>query len=249
MEQETERRVLRLAHCSDVHLDTDYHGGVGDISLRDQYRAVFADLLNRIRKQIPDLLLLPGDLFDSNRASADTVTWAADQLASLRCPVVMIPGNHDCLEEGSVFHRFDFRRARNVVFLGALEGERRDVEGLGVSVWGKGMVSHQPEFFPLAGMAAPRPGRWNLALGHGIYVGAQGNGYRSSPVRAAEIAASGYDYIALGHHHAQLDVTQGWTAARYCGAPVPIASDRRGTYLMAELESGLPARVTLHELD
>lgn len=243
------RRPLRLAHCSDIHLDTDYHGGASNGSLRDHYRAVFAALLTRIRAEAPGLLVLPGDLFDSNRASADTVAWAAEQLAALPFPVVMIPGNHDCLEEGSVFHRFDFARAPNVVFLGAPEGERRELDALGVTAWGRGMVSHHPDYLPLAGIPAPRDGRWNLALGHGIFVGAQGNGYRSSPVRSADIAASGYDYIALGHHHARLDVTQGATAAHYCGAPVPISPDRKGTFLMVTLEPGQAARVTLHELD
>jgi DNA repair exonuclease SbcCD nuclease subunit len=242
-------RPLRIAHCSDIHLDTDYHGGQGNLALRDAYRGIFADLLARIRGHAPDVLALPGDLFDSNRASAGTVLWAAEQLAALPFPVVMIPGNHDCLEEGAVFGRFDFGGAPNVHFLGAPEGERRRLPGLALSVWGRGMVTHQPEFRPLAGLPAPEPERWNLALGHGIFVRERGDGYRSSPVRAEEIAASGYDYVALGHHHALLDVSRGETAAYYSGAPVPISPERKGTYLIVELASGSPARVTVHALE
>jgi DNA repair exonuclease SbcCD nuclease subunit len=111
------------------------------------------------------------------------------------------------------------------------------------------MVQHHPDFLPLAGLPPPEPGRWNLALGHGIFVGAQGPGHRSSPIRAGQIAASGYDYIALGHHHAWLDVSQGQTRAFFSGAPVPIAPDRKGTYLLVDLAQGALARVTVHALD
>ena len=96
------RPTLRIAHCSDIHLDTDYHGGDVNLSLRDYYRGVFDRLLNAIGEHDPQLLLLPGDLFDSNRASADTVEWAGARLEALPFPVVMIPGNHDCLEEGAI---------------------------------------------------------------------------------------------------------------------------------------------------
>ena len=243
------KRPLRLVHASDVHLDTDYYGGPENLALRDYHRGVFATLLRRIEAEQPQLMLLPGDLFDSNRASADTIAWAMEQLARLPFPVLMIPGNHDCLEPGAIFHRHDFGALPNVQMLLAAEGEERALEALGVRVWGKGMVEHSTEFRPLAGLPEPDPARWNLAMGHGIYVGRDGFSFRSSPVEARQIARSGYDYIALGHHHALLDVSANGTAAYYSGAPVPISPDRAGTYLVIELAEGQPAAVQVRHLD
>jgi len=172
-----------------------------------------------------------------------------ERLGGLPFPVLMIPGNHDCLEEGAIYLRYDFNAIPNVQMLTEGEGEQREVPGLDAVVWGKGMVEHSTEFRPLAGLPEPDPGRWNLAMGHGIYVGRDGFTFRSSPVEARQIARSGYDYIALGHHHALLDVSANGTAAYYSGAPVPISPDRAGTYLVIELAPDQPATVHVRELN
>jgi DNA repair exonuclease SbcCD nuclease subunit len=240
---------LRIAHASDVHLDTDYFGGEANLASRDYCRQVFGSLLERVAAEKPDVLALPGDLFDSNRASEETIRWAMETLAGLPFPVVMIPGNHDCLEVGAIFLRHDFSALPNVEMLLDPDGEERDFPDLQLSVWGKGMEDHNPDYRPLEGLSAPRAERWNLALGHGIYVGREGNRYRSSPVEARQIADSGYDYIALGHHHALLDVSHNGTSAYYSGAPIPISKDVQGTFVLVQLEQGKPPQVTIHKLD
>lgn len=239
---------LRIVHASDIHLDTDYYGGAENAGSRDYCRTVFADLLRRTEEEAPHLMLLPGDLFDSNRASAETIEWAMERLGALPFPVLMIPGNHDCLEEGAIYHRYDFDAIANVQMLSAAAGEQRELPDLHAVVWGKGMVEHSTEFRPLEGLPTPDPARWNLAMGHGIYVGRDGFSFRSSPIEARQIARSGYDYVALGHHHALLDVSGGETAAYYCGAPVPISPDRPGTYLVIDLQPEQPAAVQVREL-
>lgn len=242
------RRTLKIAHASDVHLDTDFYEGGENLSQRDYHRGVFRALLDRILAQQPHLMLLAGDLFDSNRASLATILWAMEQLAALPFPVIMIPGNHDALEPDAIFLRHDFGRIPNVRMLTAAEGESHDLPELEATAWGKGMVEHTPEYSPLGGLPAPRPDRWNLGLGHGIYVGRDGFTFRSSPVEARQIEASGLDYIALGHHHALLNVSAKATAAYYSGSPVPITKSGQGTFLLITLEDGKPAIVAVHKL-
>jgi DNA repair exonuclease SbcCD nuclease subunit len=242
------RRPLKIAHGSDVHLDSDFYEGGENTAIRDYHRGIFHALLERVRAQAPHLMLLPGDLFDSNRASQGTVLWAMEQLAALPFPVILIPGNHDAMEPDAIFQRHDFGRIGNVRLLTAAEGERVEMPELHVSAWGKGMVEHTPEYSPLGGLPAPAAERWNLALGHGIYVGKEGFTYRSSPVEARQIEISGYDYIALGHHHALLNVSAKGTAAYYSGSPVPISKSSQGTFLMVTLEEGRPATVEIHKL-
>lgn len=243
------KKPLRLAHASDIHLDTDYHGGETNRASRDLCRRVFRETLDRIVAEHPALMLLPGDLFDSNRPSAETVQWCMEALAGLPFPVAIIPGNHDCLAPEGIFRRHDFSALPNVEMLTDPEGETRVLEPLQVFLWGKGMVDHAPEFRPLEGMPAPTPDCWNLALGHGIFVGRGANRFRSSPIETRQIEASGYDYIALGHHHALLDVSGNGTAAWYCGAPTPISDDAKGTFVTVELAEGRPAQVAVHTLD
>ena len=61
-------------------------------------------------------MLLAGDLFDSNKASTETITWAMQRLEALPFPVAMIPGNHDCMLPGSIYARFDFDSLKNTHF-------------------------------------------------------------------------------------------------------------------------------------
>lgn len=243
------KNSLRIAHTSDIHLDTDYYGGETNIASKDYCRSVFRALLDRIVALKPHLLLLPGDLFDSNRSCEETILWAMKSLAELPFPVVMIPGNHDNLEPDGIYRRFDFSELPNVSMLTAAEGEGVELAELQATVWGRGMKDHMPQFRPLEGLPPPREGWWNLALGHGIFVGRGENRFRSSPVETGQIEASRYDYIALGHHHALLNVSANGTAAYYSGAPIPISDESQGTFLMVELEEGDLPRVTLHTLD
>ena len=229
---------LRLVHASDIHLDTDYYGGEENIASRDFGRDLMTRLLERTVSLSPDLFLLAGDLFDTNRASDDTVRWCMARLAELPFPVVMIPGNHDCMDGAGIYQRYDFAAIPNVSVLTHHTGETVTLDVPQVRVWGKGMVDHSPAFHPLADMPAVDPARWNIAMGHGIYVARGGDTHRSSPVSAEHIADSGYDYVALGHHHALLDVSENGTAAFYCGAPVPISRDDQGTFLLVELAQG-----------
>jgi DNA repair exonuclease SbcCD nuclease subunit len=240
--------ALRVAHASDIHLDTDYFGGDHNIQSRDFCRRIFRNQLNMLVGLKPDLMLLPGDLFDSNRASPETIVWAMEQIGGLPFPVIMIPGNHDCLaDDNAIFRRYDFAKIKNVEMLLALGGESRMLNDFGVFVWGKGMDAHTPEFRPLDDLPAPKPEVWNLALGHGIYVGEDVASYRSSPVESRQIEASGYDYIALGHHHALLDVTNA-TTAFYCGAPIPISRENPGTFVSIEFKDGVKPAVSIHKV-
>jgi len=241
--------TLKLAHASDVHLDSDYYGGEKNIASRDACRKVFDDLLGRIVADQPDLFLLPGDLFDSNRPSEETIHWAMEKLGGLPFPVVMIPGNHDCLDPAGVYLNYDFNQIPNVTILLELEGQILRFEELQVNIWGRGMRDHTPDFRPLDGIPAPAAGHWNIGMGHGIYVGKHGAGFRSSPIEASQISESEFDYIALGHHHVLLNVSQNGTAAYYCGSPSPISDGSHGTWLSIQLEESEPPLVTINNLD
>ncbi|MCG3188072.1 MAG: 3',5'-cyclic adenosine monophosphate phosphodiesterase CpdA [Rhodocyclaceae bacterium] len=242
------RPKIRLAHASDIHLDTDYYGGEHRLDRRDRCRRVFRLLLDEVIAQTPDALLIAGDLFDSNRASDDTILWAMEALGGLPFPVLMIPGNHDCLEGNGIYRRHDFNRIANVQMIMTAEGETVELPELKLSAWGKGMVVHSPAFSPLADMPPVREGWWNLALGHGIYVDGAHHSYRSSQIRSEQIGTSGRDYIALGHHHGLQDVSDAETAACYSGSPEPVADDA-GTFVTVDLEHGVDTRVLIHRID
>ena len=217
-------------HCSDIHLDSDRGSPQ---HYRDGLEAVLKAGLNAGA----ELTLLAGDLFDTNQATEDTIEWAKRLFASHHHPIVMIPGNHDCLATDGIFLRHDFDAVENVEMLQSPDGEQRVLAALNVAVWGKGMVDHHPEYLPLAD-TIPRPAgvHWYLGLGHGIYVPDGEHTGRSSPVHQQQIAASPFDYIALGHHHAAMEVHAGDTAAAFSGSPTD-SIGRGATYALVDLHT------------
>ncbi len=239
---------LRIAHCSDIHLDGDGHRHSAGADARASLRGAFDGVLATMRGHAPDLLLLAGDLFDANDATAETIEWAMETLGRQPFPVAMIPGNHDCMTEDAIYRRYDFNRIPNVTMLAGPEGEVARIAALDVAVWGKGMVEHAPAFRPLSGCPdRPDDCRWFLGLGHGIFVPHGEDTNRSSPIHMREIEESPCDYLALGHHHAALELVNDRAMAAYSGSPTDDVG-RGATYVVVDLVAGGPPALTVHTI-
>ena len=244
------RRPLRVLHTADVHLDSDGYGNAGELAAhRERGRRVLQRIVDRVLTDEVDLLLIAGDLFDHNRVPDETVAFVRTELHRLRQPVVILPGNHDCLRANAIYDRHDFTAgASRVHVIRQLNGETIELPEIDVVVWGRAMEEHEPEFSPLAHIPGRDDRRWCLAMGHGFFYEARQRPERSSPIFADEVRDTGWDYIALGHHHVQTDVSQGSVAAYYAGAPVfeGEGEHREGTVLRIDfsVEDGIRVRST-----
>ncbi len=208
-------RELTLLHTSDVHLDDRV-----DETRPSTGQLGFMSVIDKALELDVDMLLLAGDLFDHNRVKEACLGFASEQLARLSCPVVMITGNHDCLASYSIYHKYDPCEAgSHIHFIRDLDGTTLDFPDLGLRVWGKSMFDHHPENKPLAGLPAERRDDfWMLGMAHGYLVD-RGATMFSSLITPEEIAASGLDYLAMGHVHVYQSVVHGDTCAAYCGSP------------------------------
>lgn len=190
--------------------------------MRAQVREAFSEVISIANARAADLTLIVGDLFDSARVSEEALAFALADIARARMPVVMIPGNHDAHDERSIYAALPQETLpRNLHLILEEEGRLLHFRDLAARVWGRAMVEHTPNNRPLAGIPPREPGQWNIALAHG-YLLEEGDYSRSSPITPEEIAASAYDYIALGHVHVFSDVSRGTTRAFYCGTPAPL---------------------------
>ena len=215
------RRPLRVLHTADVHLDSDGYGNAAQQAAhRARDQQIFRRIVDHALAEDVDLLLIAGDLFDHNRVPDETVEFVRAELGRLRQPVVILPGNHDCLRTKAIYDRHDFSAgASHVRVIRRLDGETIELPDLDAVVWGRAMEEHEPGFSPLAGLPARDDRRWCLAMGHGFFYDERQRPDRSSPIFAEEIRDAGWDYVALGHHHVRTDVSQGRVAAHYPGAP------------------------------
>ncbi len=237
---------LRILHTSDVHLETDTFGGSasGD-RLRNEVRRAFARVIDIANEREVDLLLVVGDLFDSSRVSDEALAFAFDHIARARMPVVMIPGNHDAHDERSIYSPLPpSALPRNLHLILEPEGRLIEFADIKARVWGRALVEHSPEYRPLMGIPEPAPAMWNIGMAHGFFTEEALDFPRSSPITPGDIAASAYDYIALGHVHMFSDVSQGSTRALYCGTPAPLyASEDAGFVAHIVCAPGEPVRI------
>jgi DNA repair exonuclease SbcCD nuclease subunit len=197
-----------VLHTADLHID-EGHAPI----------AAMAAVIDIALAERVDLVLIAGDTFDHERVSDRAARLVIAQLARLTQPVVIIPGNHDCVDAMSIYQRVDLSEAGpHVHFIGDPVGAEVVFEELSVAVWGRGIEMHTPENRPLAGYRPADPRYWRIALVHGFYVPAGESSHRSSQIHEEEIAALECDYLALGHVHRFWDVSAGPVIASYPGS-------------------------------
>jgi exonuclease SbcD len=239
------KKALRLLHTADVHLESDSFG-MGETAqrLRLAVRQNFSEVITIANQGQVDLVLIVGDLFDSGRVSEEVLAFAMGEIARATMPVVMIPGNHDAHDERSIYARTSPGAfPDNLHLILEPEGRQIDFPELSARIWGRALVEHSPEYRPLLGVPPASPSVWNIAMAHGLFTESN-EAVRSSPITAEDIAATEYDYIALGHIHVFSDVSQGSTRAFYCGTPGPLySSTETGWVAHITCEPEQPVRV------
>ena len=210
-----------MFHTADVHLGSDGYGDAAQQAAHDErHRHAFRRIVDIALADDVDLVLIAGDLFDHNRVPDELVAFVQAELARLRQPVVILPGNHDALYANALHDRHDLGAGTSHVrVIRRLDGETVELPELDAVVWGRAMEEHTPDFQPLANLPGRDGRRWHLAMAHGFFFADRQRPDRSSPIFADEIRDAGWDYLALGHQHVQMDVSQGGVTAYYSGAP------------------------------
>lgn len=234
-------RPLKITHTSDVHLNDESEG----YKVRD----AFSQVVDTVLETESDLFLIAGDLFDHNEIERDTVEFVYEELARVRCPTVMIVGNHDVWDERSIVKRMDFRKAGpHVTLLNDAQGAQVTLPELHATVWGRCMLDHDRTNRPMAG-APPRVGDyWHIGMAHGLY-NDEPDCDRSSLITPEEVEASGFDYLALGHVHAHRQMRHGNTLACYPGVcAAHIGTIATGCVALITLTPGKGAKAVAHTL-
>jgi DNA repair exonuclease SbcCD nuclease subunit len=209
-------RDIVLVHSSDLHVDDDriaaMHGGDGAAGLRG--------VIETARDVGADIVLLAGDTFDNHQVTSATIDRAGALLADAGMPVVILPGNHDPATPDSVWLRGRFDEIGNVAILGITNQRTVAFPALDLEVWGNAHRDYH-DMMPLRD-PPPRAASWQVALGHGHYEPPEtwANPLRPSwLISDAMIAATGADYVALGHWDRAAQVGCGAVPAYYSGAP------------------------------
>jgi DNA repair exonuclease SbcCD nuclease subunit len=233
-------RDIVVVHSSDLHMDHDYtarlHGGDGTAGL--------ACVLRVARAAAADVVVLAGDTFDSHRLPGDLLARAARIISAAAIPVVLLPGNHDPAVADAVYHHCALALVENLHVLGVTHGEAVVLADLGLEIWGRPHRDYG-DMIPFEAQR-PRSTPWQIAVAHGHYVPIPDRTTRLRPswlIGDEELAATGADYVALGHWSRAARVGNG-VPAYYSGSP-----EYAGTVNLVRLRAGGGVAVTLAELD
>jgi len=215
--------MIRLIHTADVHIGRPFRflGEFGR-TVRAQIRETFARVLALARDRRANVVLAPGDIFDSHRPDGSDVRFVLDQIRRIRpIPVCVLPGTHDLLAPDSIYrtlrdrpenlHLFDGEDAQTVLF-----------QDIGLAVHARANRSKRGGVPPLEAIRPHPQARHNVAMAHasiplGHLTGDPDHDYF---VSETEIRAAGVQYCALGHWHKVAEYFPGNPfRAWYCGSP------------------------------
>ncbi len=225
--------MIKIIHGADFHLDSPFSGLTPEraVQRRGEQRELLDALARLAWEKRADLVLLSGDLLDSEHVYRETAQALRSALGSLPCPVFIAPGNHDFYGPRSVWSALDW--PDNVHIFDAPEW----VDLPGCSLWGRAFTDAHQESCPLEGLSVPDDGKLHIACLHGDVGGTGGYG----PISVMDIAASGLDYLALGHVHQTSGLQRsGNTFWAYPGCPEGRGFDELGDkgVLYVEAEPG-----------
>lgn len=222
---------VKIVHCADIHLDSAFTGIQDKAAIRkDELRETLNNIINITISEEAKILLISGDLFDSNNVSSETVAFIKSAFNKIpNVKIFISPGNHDPIHQDSCYLTEEW--PENVcIFTGNIE--HVDLEDLGVRVHGMGftlpyLTNNALNNFSVNSLNDSND-YINIMVMHGDVVGT-GASSDYNPISIDSISNSGLDYLALGHKHDYSTIHRaGNTFYAYPGDPEGRGFDETG---------------------
>ncbi|GAA2730832.1 exonuclease SbcCD subunit D [Pedococcus aerophilus] len=237
---------MRLLHTSDWHLGRSFH----QVGLLDAQAQYLDHLVETVRSESVDAVLVSGDVYDRAMPAPDTVALLSEtvtRLVAAGTVVVLSSGNHDSAIRLGFASELLARTGLHI---------RSSLDSIGTPVMVGDVAVHPLPYLEPAVAADPlgtterthagvlgaamarvnadrvaRGGR-SVVMGHAFVTG----GATSDSERDISVGGvgavhprtfAGHDYVALGHLHGRQQVSD---TVRYSGSPVPLSfSEHRQT--------------------
>ncbi len=216
---------VKILHCADIHIGAAESslGTLAD-SRRAETLIAFEKIISLAKEECVNILLIAGDLFNSNNIESSFVDRVFECFKSIPdVKVVYSAGNHDPLNAESPFKKY--KLPQNLFVLDTKDCFV-EFDDLNTRVYGKSfkeVYMQGVERFSLD----TDDNFINLMCIHGDLRSDLGSDYNS--ITSDFIKSSGMDYIALGHVHKRTDIGKiGNSYIAYCGCPEGQGFDELG---------------------
>lgn len=188
--------MIKFLHAADLHLDASFTalGKEQAVLRRREQRDAVRRLIDICNEQQCDLLLLAGDLLDGGRAFPETLECLRESFAACRAEIFVAPGNHDPFTPGCAYDSVEWPDHVHIFTRDRIQAV--PLPELGCVVYGAAFPAMDCPAL-LEGFTAEDTCLRRLMVLHGeLRADSPYN-----PITEAQIAASGLDYLALGHVH------------------------------------------------
>ncbi len=260
---------MKLFHLSDLHIGKK----VNDYSMLDEQKYIFRQILEDIKREKPDAILISGDVYDKTTPPLEAVMLLDEFLNQLEIDglsVFLISGNHDSperlsfgakrMEKSGLYIKSIFDGDLSPV---TLTDEYGDVNFYSLPFIRISNVNHvfNTQFRDYSQAvsyvikkANPDFSQRNVILSHQYVAGASFSESESSIGGIDSVSPEvyeGFDYTALGHVHKTQNI--GSERLRYCGTPLKYSASETGqekSYTVIELhektDPDKPCRMSIH---
>ena len=259
---------MKLMHISDLHLGKR----VNEFSMIEDQKYILATILDVIRAEQVDGVLIAGDVYDKTTPSEEAVQlldWFLTKLAKLEVDTYVISGNHDSSVKLSFASDLIDRSGIHIapVYNGVVKPyELMDSHGK-VNLYLLPFIkpANVRSIFPEEGISNYtdacivainhmniNPEERNILVAHQYVMGAiKGESEEVSIGGLDQVDASVFelfDYVALGHLHGPQNV--GKPTIRYCGTPLKYSfSEEKQVKSVTIIQLGKKGDVDVREVE
>ena len=184
---------MKIIHTADIHLGASPDLGYPwSRKRKEDSWNTWKRLIERVRLEKADLLLVSGDLFHRQPLVRELkeVNYLFSTIPDTT--VVLMAGNHDYIKKGSYYPEFPWNK--NVIGLWNRECVRVSIPKKNVCVYGCSYYSREVTDDLYQNVRPSGREAFHILLAHG-------GDEKHSPVNRERLAEAGFQYAALGHIH------------------------------------------------
>ena len=217
----------RIIHTADLHLDSPFSllDANKAMARKAELRGTFSNIIAIAKNDNANMVIISGDLFDSEFVTKETIEFMNSQFASVPfCKFVIAPGNHDYFSDKSAYSKSVF--PKNVFIFNRPELQFFNFPDINVCVYGWAFVKEDMDKNPLVHSINTNPDCVNILA---VHADVSTSSSKYCPISEEDIARSNCTYAALGHIHEGTEVRKaGNTFYAYSGCPEGRSIDECG---------------------
>lgn len=216
--------MIKFLHAADFHLDAPFASLSREAAVqrRQEQREAVKRLVAACNEADCDLMLLAGDLLDSDGAWQETIDCLVEQFGACKAQIFLSPGNHDRFLPGCPYDTVQWPDNVHIFTENRLEAVT--LPELDCRVYGAGYQSMDCGAL-LENFRAEGRERYCVAVLHGDPT-QKNSPY--CPITASQVRDSGLQYLALGHIHKAGVFRAGATLCAWPGCPMGRGWDETG---------------------